>query len=109
VDLIELIEDKVDWHPDAAAEFRSLPSDLRLDVLQQLARMTINPNAGQGLEDKHGMNLKGYRKMYFWRATHRIVYSVESDGKCKIWGVGPRAGFAVYKSVANRISGSKAR
>ena len=41
-DLIELIEEKVDWHPDAAAEFRALPIEMRLDVLQQLTRITIN-------------------------------------------------------------------
>ncbi len=103
-DLIELIEEKVDWHPDAAAEFRALPIEMRLDVLQQLTRITINPKAGKSLEDKHGMDLTGYRKMYFWRATHRIIYSVEQNGKCKIWGIGPRAGFAVYETVADRTS-----
>jgi hypothetical protein len=42
--------------------------------------------------------------MYFWRATHRIIYCVEQNGKCKIWGIGPRAGFAVYETVADRTS-----
>ncbi|MFZ5632908.1 MAG: type II toxin-antitoxin system RelE family toxin [Bacillota bacterium] len=102
-DLILLIEEKVIWHQEAASDFRSLPVNMRLDVLQQLVRMTINPRVGKELEDKHGFDLRGYRAMYFANATRRIVYSVEDDGRCKIWGIGPRAGFAIYSTVARRI------
>ena len=106
-DLILLIDQKIEWHPEAVKDFYSLPSDeMRLDVLQQLVRITLNPATGPELEDKHGFDLKGYRKMYFCYATFRIVYSVLDDGRCRIWGIGPRAGFAVYKQVDDRISGS---
>lgn len=100
--LIPLIEDKVLWNPDAASDFSSLPEFMRLDVLQQLVRITINPKAGKVLGEKHGFDLRGFRAMYFASTTQRIVYSVEGDGKCRIWGIGPRAGFAVYRTAAVR-------
>jgi len=102
-DLIQLVEGNLLWHPEAAEDFSSLPENLRLDVLQQLVRLTINPKAGKKLEDKHGLDLRGYRKMFFAGATQRIIYSVTAEGKCKIWGICPRAGFTVYKKVASRL------
>ena len=99
--VIELLEERVVWHAKAAAEFRTLPLMLQLEVIQYLLTIIRRPGTGQPLEDKYGMDLIGCKKIYFDDCQKRIVYEVVEGGKVRIWGIGPRLNMQVYKEWKN--------
>ncbi len=102
--IARLLEERIWFHYEAALEFRALPDLVQLEAMQHLAKIVLKPRLGQTLENKHGLDLAGYRKVYFDKYTRRIVYELYEEGKIKIWGIGDRAELQVYKDAHRRRS-----
>lgn len=65
---------------------------------------------GQDLDDKYGMDLKRYKKIYFGdEAQYRIVYRIAGGGEIyvAVVTIGPRNDMEVYKTAAERIFADK--
>ena len=61
---------------------------------------------GKLLEDKHGMDLTGYYKIFFNDSKHRIIYGENTRNEIEVIEIiviGKREGFDVYKEAFNRI------
>ena len=70
------------------ADYNALSPELREEcsaLLKKLRR--VGKRLGIPLENKNGMDLRGYYKLYFDRARHRVVYTV-TDEKIEITAVG---------------------
>ena len=55
---------KVELVPEAQNDFSSLDGSVRKRVLKQLVKLEQNPNYGDPLGNKAGINLDGYFKLY---------------------------------------------
>jgi len=53
---------------------------------------------GISLENKHGMDLSKYKKIYFHNRKYRIIYKREAD-LIYVCGVGLRNDLEIYKDV----------
>ncbi len=96
---------KVVFHPEAEKEFLSLDNRVRLLVSKQLIKISASPLLGEGLGNRHGYDLSGYRKMYVDNKRVRIVYSIHEDRiEVQIIAIGKRDDFEVYKVARNRVS-----
>ena len=100
--ITELLEKCLWWHPEAVQELRNLPPTIQLEAIQHLLGIVRKPTMGKPLEYKHGMDLRGYRKIFFDSATRRIVYSIADDGRLRIWSMGLRNDLQTYKDTKRR-------
>ncbi|MEW6696193.1 MAG: hypothetical protein ACOY35_09395 [Bacillota bacterium] len=102
--VVELLEKCLWWHHKAVMEFRALPQTVRLEAIQHLVGIVRKPSMGKALEFKHGMDLTGYRKVFFDGATRRIVYDFGDDGRIRIWSMGDRFELQAYKDTHRRAN-----
>lgn len=86
--VVDLLDEKLLWHEEAAQEFRSLPPEVQLEALQYLLNIARKPTLGQRLENKYGIDLSDCYKVYFDHYKRRIVYEIDDSGKVRIWGIG---------------------
>ena len=47
----------------------------------KLKQISANPFLGIALGNKHGIDLTGYYKAYFFKKKFRIVYSIDSNSR----------------------------
>jgi len=105
----------IKFKPGAYNDIEKLPINIQGECFEMLDRLENNLHLGRPLENKYGIDLNGYYKIYFNNAKYRIIYSktenvVEVKGIspsiniANIVGIGPRKNFAIYKTVGNRIS-----
>ena len=89
--------------PEAVTDYELLNGNLRNLVNEKIEELQKNPFLGAALENKHGIDLTGFYKIYVARKTYRIVYRIVKD-KIEIWGIGKRDKMEIYRNIGARIS-----
>ncbi len=74
---------KVELIPEAHADFKRLDGSVKKRVLKQLIKLEKNPDYGDPLGNKVGINLEGYFKLYADDKRIRIIYE-EIDNIIKV-------------------------
>ncbi len=90
----------------AEEDFAALDRSLRILALKQLRKLEAHPLAGKPLGRKFGIDLSGYRALYFAGKRYRIVYRLEEDARQVIVvAIGKKARFEAYRRAAEREEG----
>jgi len=94
---------QVKLHPDARSDLASLDKSLQRQAAKQLRKLKSHPFAGKPLGHKCGIDLTGYRSLYFGGKRYRIVYRVDEASRI-VWviAIARRAGFEAYRLAARR-------
>ena len=79
---------------------------LKKRVLKQLVKLEQNPNYGDPLGNKAGINLEGYFKLYADKRRVRIIYE-KIDHIIKIIAIDKREDMEVYRIALKRILSMK--
>lgn len=89
----------------AERDFSKLDGSLRHLADKQLDKLEQNPEAGKALGNKMGLDLTGYRSIYFLKKGYRVVYKLLPDRKViEVWGIGRRDKEDVYHMLAERVT-----
>lgn len=95
---------RVEFLPEAAREFDALDGSLKKLAAQQIDKLTERPELGELLGKRMGIDLSGYRKMYFGKKGYRIVYEIQRQRLViLIIGIGKRERAEIYRAVAQRL------
>jgi mRNA interferase RelE/StbE len=95
---------KVDFLPDAAREFDALDGSLKKLAAKQIDKLTERPELGETLGKRMGIDLTGYRKIYFGKKGFRIVYEIRHQRLVVlIIGIGRREREEIYREIARRM------
>lgn len=105
---------KIELSSEATNDLNQLPDTIQDECLEMLDKLENNIHLGQPLENKYGIDLTGYYKIYFNNAKHRIIYTktkgtVKVEGisnnidVAKVVGIGPRNKLKIYRTVGKRI------
>ncbi|WP_022670852.1 type II toxin-antitoxin system RelE family toxin [Hippea alviniae] len=95
---------KIEFIPEAEQDFAKLDNSIRKQVAKKIDKFSINPYFGEALQDKFGMNLTGFYKIYVLDKRYRIVYRIiESSKIVEIWAIDKRDKKKVYKVLFSRI------
>lgn len=95
---------KVEFLPEAAQEFKSLDGSLKKMAAKQIDKLVEGPEIGEPLGKRMGIDLTGYRKIYFSKKAYRIVYEIQRQRLViLIIGIGKRERAEIYKEVAERL------
>ena len=97
---------KVELIAEAQADFNSLDGSVKKRVLKQLVKLEQNPNYGDPLGNKAGINLEGYFKLYADKRRIRIIYE-KIDHIIKIIAIDKREDMEVYRIALKRILSMK--
>jgi len=97
---------KVELIPEAQNDFSSLDGSVRKRVLKQLVKLEQNPNCGDPLGNKAGINLEGYFKLYADKKRIRIIYEEVVD-IIKVIAIDKREDMEVYRIALKRILSMK--
>jgi len=68
---------RVEFLPEAAHEFEALDGSLKKFASKQIEKIAERPELGEALGNKMGIDLTGYRKIYFGKKGYRIVYEIQ--------------------------------
>ncbi len=93
---------KVELIADAQADFDRLDGSVKQRVLKQLVKLEQNPDYGDPLGNKAGINLEGYFKLYADKKRIRIVYEKIAP-IIKIIAIDKREDMEVYRIALKRI------
>ncbi|MCL2018310.1 MAG: hypothetical protein FWG70_01005 [Oscillospiraceae bacterium] len=111
---------QVNFTEASKADFDGLTKELRTEcgvLLRKLEK--AGKRLGIELENKNGRDLRGYYKLYFNQARHRVVYTVTNEsieitaiGKVlsetlEIVGIGKRDKAFIYDIIRQRITEQK--
>ncbi|ROL56193.1 type II toxin-antitoxin system RelE/ParE family toxin [Bacteroidetes/Chlorobi group bacterium ChocPot_Mid] len=95
---------KIIFHPEAKKELEDLDGSVRIKVLKQIKKLKEKPELGDGLGNKAGIDLSGYRKMYADNKRVRIVYKIlEEIIVVYIISIARREDMLVYVKAKSRI------
>ena len=95
---------KVEFLPDAAREFETLDGSLKKAAAKQIEKITQRPELGEPLGHRMGIDLTGYRKIYFGKKAYRIVYEIQRKRLVVlVIGIGKREREEIYREVARRL------
>lgn len=95
---------RVEFLPEAAREFDVLAGSLKKLAAKQIDKLTERPELGEPLGKRMGIDLGGYRKMYFGKKGYRIVYEIQRQRLViLIIGIGKRERAEIYGAVAQRL------
>ena len=95
---------RVEFLPAAAREFDALDGSLLRLAAKQIEKISENPRLGEPLGNRLGVDLTGYRKVYFGKKAWRIVYEIEGERLVVlIIGIGKRERAEIYREVARRF------
>ena len=97
---------KVELIAEAQADFSKLDGSVKKQVLKQLIKLEQNPQYGEHLGNKAGINLEGYFKLYANKKQIRIVYEV-IDQAIKVIAIDKREDMEVYRVALSRILAMK--
>lgn len=94
---------KIDFTEFAENDFSQLDGSFQKLVDKQLDKLEQNPEAGKTLGNKMGLDLTGYRSLYFLKKGYRIVYKLFPQQQIiEVWGIGKRDKEDVYHMLAAR-------
>ena len=93
---------KVELVPEAHADFKRLDGSVKKKVLKQLIKLEKNPDYGNPLGNKAGINLEGYFKLYADDKRIRIIYE-KIDNIIKVIAIDKREDMEVYRIALKRI------
>lgn len=92
------------WKPEAEQEFEQLDHSVKKHAFTQFKKLSKSPQLGLPLGKKAGLDLTGYRKLYFFREKYRIVYKIDEKNKeVVIFAVGKREDMKVYLELIKRL------
>ena len=95
---------KIEFLPEAAQEFEALDGSLKKIAAKQIDKLAERPELGEPLGKRMGIDLTGYRKIYFGKKAYRIVYEIQRKKLfILIIGIGRRERAEIYKEVARRL------
>jgi mRNA interferase RelE/StbE len=97
---------KIELIPEAREDFDKLDGSVKKIVLKQLIKLEQNPEYGNPLGNKAGINLEGYFKLYGDKKRIRIIYEV-IDHIIKIIAIDKREDMEVYRQALKRILSMK--
>ena len=98
---------KVEFLPDASREFDALDGSLKKIAGKQIDKLAERPELGEPLGKRMGIDLTGYRKIYFGKKAYRIVYEIQRRRLIVlIIGIGRREREEIYREVAQRMGRS---
>ena len=87
----------------AEEDFAALDNNLRILALKQLRKLERHPLAGKPLGRKFGLDLSGYRSLYFAGKRYRIVYRYDEKAQqVTVVAIGKKAKFEVYRRATER-------
>ena len=95
---------KVEFLSEAAQEFEALDGSLKKIAAKQIDKLAERPELGEPLGKRMGIDLTGYRKIYFGKKAYRIVYEIQRQKLLiLIIGIGKRERAEIYREVARRL------
>jgi len=95
---------RIEFLPEAAREFEALDGSLRKIAAKQIDKLTERPELGKPLGKRMGIDLTGYRTIYFSKKGYRIVYEIQrQEVVILIIGIGRRERAEIYREVAKRL------
>jgi len=95
---------EVKFLPEAAREFEALDGSLKKLAAKQIDKLAEKPELGEPLGKRMGIDLTGYRKIYFGKRGYRIVYEIQRQKLViLIIGIGKRERAEIYREVAQRL------
>ncbi len=81
-----------------------MDGSLKRIAAKQIEKISERPELGEPLGNRLGIDLSGYRKLYFGRKGYRIVYEIKRGRLVVlIIGIGRRDKAEIYKEVARRL------
>jgi len=96
---------EVKFLPEAAREFEALDGSLKKLAAKQIDKLAEKPELGEPLGKRLGIDLTGYRKIYFGKRGYRIVYEIQRQKLViLIIGIGKRERAEIYREVAQRLN-----
>lgn len=107
---------QIEYFPEVENDFSKLVEtntkgqELALEALGLLDDLADGKINGQPLTLLHGIDLRGYKRLYFNNAKHRIIYKEIETGSIEVVEVvcvGKRNNFEVYIEASNRIQNQK--
>nr|HID14013.1 hypothetical protein [Anaerolineae bacterium] len=94
---------QVKLHPDVRSDLAALDKTLQRQAAKQLRKLGSHPFAGKPLGHKYGLDLTGYRSLYFGGKRYRIVYRVDEVSRTvRVIAIARRVGFEAYRLAARR-------
>lgn len=95
---------QVKLHPDARSDLAALDKALQRQAAKQFRKLQSHPFAGKPLGHKYGIDLMGYRSLYFGGKRYRIVYRVD-EANFIVWviAIARRTGIEAYRLAARRV------
>ena len=92
------------WKPEAEREFKQLDRAIKKHAFTQFKKLSKSPQLGPPLGKKAGLDLTGYRKLYFFQKKYRIVYKIDEKNKeVAIFAIGKREDMKVYLELVKRL------
>jgi mRNA interferase RelE/StbE len=86
------------FHPPSLSDLFSKRS------LRQIEKVAEKPELGEPLGKAGGMDLTGYRKLYFARKGYRVVYRIiEARNVVEVVGIGRRARMEIHEEVRRHL------
>lgn len=98
---------KVELVPEAQGDFQKLDGSVKKRVLKQLVKLEKNPDCGDALGNKAGINLEGYFKLYADEKRIRIIYEKKLENIIKVIAIDKREDLEVYRIALKRILSMK--
>ena len=95
---------KVEFLPEAAREFEALDGSLKKVAAKQIEKLAERPELGEPLGKRMGIDLTGYRKIYFGKRGYGIVHEIRRQRLViLIIGIGKRERAEIYREVAQGL------
>jgi len=95
---------RIEFLPQAAREFEGLDGSLKRIAAKQIEKLSEKPELGVHLGKRLGIDLTGYRKIYFGKRGYRIVYEIVREKLVVlVIGIGKRERAEIYREVAERL------
>lgn len=100
----------------AKGDFGNLPRDIQKECYDTLKKLEKNLHMGLKLKNNGIRDLSNCYKLYFHNAKYRIIYikenekiiihqvSIQNKNIAKIVGIGKRANYEIYDTVAKRLN-----
>ena len=94
---------EIKYQPSIVDDLQVLDKSVRNKVFKKLDQLKENPNLGQPLGNKAGMDLTGFYKLYVDNRRIRIVYKPESAAFCIfIIAIGQCEDLEIYRTAWQR-------
>jgi mRNA interferase RelE/StbE len=95
----------IKFHDDAKKDLESFDKSVKILIFKQIKKISENPEFGELLGNKKGMDLTGMRKIYVMKKKIRIVYQIiDSELVVFVISIGKRDKGVVYEVAFNRIT-----